>query len=55
MITQKIKIKEFFNYFSRSIQNIVHYSQSLFDGDTSEGGEVCMSFIVTQPKIRTAA
>ena len=49
MITRKIKIGEFLYYFSRSIQNIAHHSQSLFDGDTSEGGRVCMSFIVTQP------
>ena len=38
MITQKIKIGEFFNYFSRSIQNIAHHSQFLFDGVISEGG-----------------
>ena len=34
----KIKIGEFFYYFSRSIQNIAHHSQSLFDGVTSDGG-----------------
>ena len=51
MITRKIKIGEFFYYFSRSIQNTAHHSQSLFDGDTSEGGGVvCMSVIRTQPK-----
>ena len=38
MITRKIKVGEFFYYFSRSIQNIAHHSQLLFDGDTSEEG-----------------
>ena len=38
MITRKIKIGNFFNNFSRSIQNIAHHLQSLFDGVTFEGG-----------------
>ena len=45
MITRKIKIGEFFYYYSHSIQNIAHHSQSLFDGVISEGGGVCMSFV----------
>ena len=32
MITQKIKIGNFFYSHSRSIQNIAHHIQSLFDG-----------------------
>ena len=50
MITRKIKIGEFCNYFSRSIQNIAHHSQSLFDEVTSEGGGVCMSVSRNKPR-----
>ena len=52
MITRKIKIGNFFYSHSRSIQNIAHHMQSLFDGVISErgaGGGACMSFFVTQP------
>ena len=49
MITLKMKIEIFFYSLSRSIQNIAHHLQSLFDGVISEGGGVCMSFFVTQP------
>ena len=38
MITRKIKMGKKFDYHFHSIQNIAHHSQSLFDGDTSEGG-----------------
>ena len=54
MITRKIKIGFFFYSFPRSIQNIAHHSQSLFDGVISEGGGVCMSFFVTQPNNPTS-
>ena len=45
MITRKIRIGDFFCYFSRSIQNIAHHSQSLLDGVISEGrgGSACPS------------
>ena len=33
-----MKIGNFFYSFSRSIQNIAHHSQSLFNGVISEGG-----------------
>ena len=49
MITRKIKIGNFFNHFSRSIQNIAHHLQSLFDGVISEGEGVCISFFVNKP------
>ena len=48
MITRKIKIGNFLNNFSRSIQNIAHHLQSLFDGVISEGMSF-MSLFVTQP------
>ena len=38
MITRKIKIGKKFYSLSRSIQNIAHHSQSLFEGVISEGG-----------------
>ena len=38
MITRKIKIGKFFYSLPRSIQNIAHHFQSLFDGVISEGG-----------------
>ena len=48
--TRKIKIGNIFYYFSHSIRNIAHHSQSLFDGVISEiGGGVCMSFFVNKP------
>ena len=49
MITRKIKIGEFFYYFSRSIQNTPHHSYSLFEATTFEGGGDCMSVSGTQP------
>ena len=50
MITRKIKIGNFFYSLSRSIQNIAHHSQSLFDGVISEGGGVCMSLSRKKPQ-----
>ena len=49
MITRKIKIGNFFYSHSRSIQNIAHHLQSLFDGVISERGNICMSFFVNKP------
>ena len=52
MITQKIKSREFFYYFSRSIQNIAHHLQSKKDRVISEGGGgVCMPFFANKPNI----
>ena len=40
MITRKKKIGEFFNYFTRSIQNTVHHSQSFFEVITAIFDEI---------------